>query len=85
MYWLIFGDKTLLVLPLHSKEASSAHLLIFKLDIDVSLPDLEAVLHCRHRSQGSYLQRSGWFITPCQAGEVCLCVILHTLGILVSS
>lgn len=55
VYWLIFGDKTLLVLPLHSKGASSAHLLIFELDIDVSLPGLEVVLHCRQKSV-SYLQ-----------------------------
>lgn len=82
VYWLIFGDKTLFVLPLHSKAPSSAHLLIFKLDIDISLPALEAVLHCRHRCQWSYLQCSGWFLSPWQAGG-CLPVdySAHTVGI----
>lgn len=85
VYYLIFGDKTLLVLALHSAGASSAHLLIFKLDIDISLPHLWAVLHCRHRSQRSYLQYSGWFMAPWQAGG-CLpvCYSAHAVGIVSS-
>lgn len=80
VYWLIFGDKTLLVLPLHSKGASSAHLLIFKLDIDISLPGLEAVLHCRHRSQCHIYSVVVGSYPHGRLGGVCLCVtVLPTL------
>lgn len=79
VYWHIFGDKTLLVLPLHSKGASSAHLLIFNLDTDISLPGLEAVSPCRHRSQWSYLQCSGWLINVPMAGwGMFACVLFCT-------
>lgn len=83
--WLILGDKTLLVLALPSKGASSAHLLIFKLDIDIPLAGLEAVLPCRHRSQRSYLQCGGWFTSPRQpGGGLPVCYSAQAVGIVSS-
>lgn len=79
VYWLIFGDKTLLVLALHTKGASSAHLLIFKLGIDISVLGLELFYSADTQARGHIYSVVVGSYPRDRLGGVCLFVTRHTL------